>query len=405
MPEFSCRLGTPTGEVVTRTYEADALNELRLRLEREGYRIFAINKQGKEGFFSAQISADKKLRIEDFLLFNQQLAAMLRAGLPVLQALGILARRVKTGSFKNVLDDVENRVRGGMALSEAFAMHGNVFPRLYTASILAGERSGDLDQVLLRYVNYTKTITELRRKLKKTLIYPCILITASIGLIILMTTYIIPKFATLYETTSGKLPVLTQVVVGTANTVKGNLTWLGPLILGAIIFVYFWRRTEAGKYKIDEWMLKLPVIGELIRQNTTSQLTRSLSTLLAGGITLLESFEIASESVTNRALRKTMQLVASRIRSGQSFTDSMQEAGWVPPLALDMIGVGERSGSLREMLDEVAGFFDAELDVKITALTALIEPVILVVMGAVVMTILLAMYLPILQLMQSSSGG
>jgi type IV pilus assembly protein PilC len=403
MPEFNCRLGTPTGEVVTRTYEADALNDLRARLEREGYRIFTISKQGGEGFLSANIGGEKSLKIEDFLLFNQQFAAMLRAGLPILQALGILARRQKIGSFRVVLEDVENRVRGGMPLSEAFATHGNIFPRLYTASILAGERSGDLDQVLLRYVNYTKTITELRRKLKKTLVYPIILITASIGLIVLMTTYVIPKFATLYETTAGKLPILTQIVVGVANKVSGNLTWLGPLLLGAVIFVYFWRRSEAGKMKIDEWLIKSPLIGELIKQNTTSQLSRSLATLLAGGITLLEAFEIASESVTNRALRKTTQIVASKIRSGNSFTDSLQEAGWLPPLALDMIGVGEKSGSLREMLDEVASFFDAELDVKITALTALIEPVILVVMGTVVLTILLAMYLPILELMKSNN--
>jgi type IV pilus assembly protein PilC len=403
MAEFNCRLGTPTGEIVTRTYEADAINDLRSRLEREGYRIFSINRHGGDGLLSTQIGGDKKLKIEDFLLFNQQFAAMLRAGLPVLQALNILLRRQKEGGFHTVLLDVENRVRGGMALSEAFGTHPNVFPRLYTASILAGERSGDLDQVLLRYVNYTKTITELRRKLKKTLIYPVILITASVGLIVLMTTYIIPKFASLYETTSNQLPALTKLVVGVSNTVRDNLLWLGPLVIGLLVFIYFWRRTETGQFKIDEWMLKTPVLGELIRQNTTAQLTRSLATLLAGGITLLEAFEIASESVTNRALRKTMLIVAVKIRSGQSFTDSLQEAGWVPPLALDMIGVGERSGSLREMLDEVASFFDAELDVKLTAYTALIEPIILVVMGSVVMTILLAMYLPILELMRKNT--
>ncbi|MEW6732128.1 MAG: type II secretion system F family protein [Acidobacteriota bacterium] len=402
MAEFICRLGTPAGEVVTRTYEAEAINELRGRLENEGYRIFTINRHGQKGVLGASLATNKPLKIEEFLLFNQQLAAMLRAGLPILQALGILVRRQKSGSFRAVLEDVETRVRSGTALSDAFAAHGRVFPRLYTASILAGERSGDLDQVLLRYVNYTKTIAELRRKLKKTLIYPCILITASIALIILMTTYVIPKFASLYETTSNQLPALTQIVVTTANTVRGNLLWLGPLLLILIISTVFWRRTEGGKFKIDEWMLKMPMIGELIRQHTTAQLSRSLATLLAGGITLLESFEIASESVTNRALRKTMQMVVTRIRAGEAFTESLQQAGWVPPLALDMIGVGERSGSLREMLDEVASFFDAELDVKLTALTSLIEPVILVVMGSVVMTILLAMYLPILELMRKN---
>jgi type IV pilus assembly protein PilC len=404
MAEFNCRLGTPTGEVVTRSYEAEAIGDLRARLEREGYRIFAINKQGEGGLFSKKLTPGR-LKTEDFLIFNQQLAAMLRAGLPILQALGILIKRQRAGAFRSVLEDVETRVRGGTALSEAFAAHGAIFPRLYTASILAGERSGDLDHVLLRYVTYMKTITELRRKLKKTLIYPSILIIASIGLITLMTTYVIPKFASLYETTSNKLPALTQGVVLVANTVRDNLLWMGPLAIGSFIAILIWRRTETGRMKVDEWVIKTPVLGELICQNTTAQLSRSLATLLAGGITLLESFEIASESVTNRALRKTMLVVATRIRAGQPFTESLQDAGWLPPLAIDMIGVGERAGSLREMLDEVANFFDAELDVKITALTTLIEPVILVVMGGVVMTILLAMYLPIFELMRNKMGN
>lgn len=402
MAEFICRLGTPTGEVVTRSYEAEAVNELRLRLEREGYRIFAIDRQGRGSLTGSNLMGERQLKMEDFLLFNQQLAAMLRAGLPVLQALNILIRRQKPGSFRSVLEDVENRVRGGTVLSEAFAAHPNVFPRLYTASILAGERSGDLDNVLLRYVNYTKTITELRRKLKKTLIYPAVLICASIGLIMLMTTYVIPKFATLYESTSNELPWLTQVVVAVATTVRSNLAFIAPVVIGVSVAAFFWRRTEQGRLKIDEWMLKLPIAGDIIRQQTTAQLTRSLATLLAGGITLLESFEIASESVTNRALRKTTQVIATRIRAGQPFTESLQEAGWLPPLAIDMIGVGEKSGSLREMLDEVANFFDAELDVKLTALTTLIEPIILVVMGSVVMTVLLAMYLPVLELMRKN---
>lgn len=402
MPEFVCRIGTPNGEVVTRSYEAEAIAELRTRLEREGYRIFSIAKPSDQGIFSKNISLTK-FSIDDFLVFNQQLSAMLRAGLPILQAIGILLNRQKAGYFRDVLEDVERRIRGGTVLSEAFAAHSDIFPRLYTASILAGERSGDLDNVLLRYVAYTKTITELRRKLKKTLIYPIILITASIGLIILMTTYVIPKFATLYESSSNKLPWITEVVVGVANTTRENLFIIGPPLLLVTIGLLIWRRTEQGRNKIDEWMLKLPLLGELIRQHTTAQLCRSLATLLAGGITLLESFEIASESVTNRYLRNTTLSIISKLRSGQSFTECLNESDWLPPLAIDMIGVGEKSGSLREMLDEVANFFDAELDVRITSLTALIEPVILVVMGTVVMAILLAMYLPILELMKNQS--
>lgn len=398
MAEFQCRLGTPSGEVVNRVYEADVLSELKTRLEREGYRIFAITKQGKQTF--SQRAAQKAISGEEFLIFNQQLAAMLRAGLPILQALNILIRRHPPGAFRTILEDVENRVRSGTVLSDAFAAHGEVFPRLYTASILAGERSGDLDNVLLRYVNYIKTLSDLRRKLKKTLVYPITLIIFSVGLVIFMTTVVIPKFASIYEGTAGQLPGITLAVVSISNGVKNNLTWLIPLVIIISGAITLWKRTEKGKLKIDEWLLKLPMIGELICQSTIAQLSRSLATLLAGGINLLEAFEIASESVTNRALRKTMIVAASRIRGGEPFTESLKDTNWVPPLALDMINVGERSGSLREMLDEVANFYDAELDVRLSTLTSLIEPVILVVMGSVVMTILLAMYLPILQLMR-----
>lgn len=396
MPEFECRLGTPTGEIVSRKYEAEQVPELRRRLEREGYKVFSIVRLGG----GSRRNIGRKLSPEEFLVFNQQFSAMLRAGLPILQALGILLRRQKQGFFRSVLEDVEAKVRNGAALSEAFAAQRGIFPRLYTASILAGERSGELDQVLLRYVQYTKTITELRRKLKKTLIYPAILLTASVGLVILMTTYVIPKFASLYEGNADRLPYLTQVIIAISRTVSENLLWIAPLVIGLAVLFAFWRNTQEGRRSIDQLMLKLPLVGDLIKYGTTAQLCRSLSTLLAGGITLLESFEIASESVTNTALRQSMATVAAKMRTGESFTESLQQAGWVPELALDMIGVGERSGALREMLDEVANFFDVELDLRLTALTSLIEPVILVIMGSVVMTILLAMYLPILELMR-----
>jgi type IV pilus assembly protein PilC len=397
MAEFICRLGTPTGEVVIRNYEADALNELRVRLEREGFRIFAITPKGQQSLLTRDFSSGK-LNIDEFLIFNQQLSTMLRAGLPILQALGILVRRQKPGKFRTTLEDVESRVRSGTALSDAFALHESIFPRLYTASILAGERSGDLDNVLLRYVNYMKTLSELQRKLKKTLIYPAVLLSACIGLVVMMTTYVIPKFATIYESSEKKLPYITEVVVGVSNVVRSNLEWIVPFLIISSVALWIWRRTDSGKITIDIILLQIPVIGDLIRQNTTAQLCRSLATLLAGGINLVEGFEIASESVTNRALRKTTLTVLQQLRAGQGFTDSLQEIGWLPPLAIDMIGVGERSGSLGEMLDEVANFFDAEIDVKLTSLTTLIEPVILIIMGSVVMTILLAMYLPILNL-------
>jgi type IV pilus assembly protein PilC len=406
MAEFTCRLGTPTGEVVTRILEATAERDLRSKLEREGFRVFSVSTSGAAGIGHALggESRARKIKVEDFLLFNQQLSALLRAGLPILQAIGILRKRIANERLRLILEDVEEKVRAGQALSQAFAAQGDAFPRIYVASILAGERSGSLDAVLLRYVSYQKTINDARRKIKKSLAYPAVLVSASIVLVMVLSTFVIPKFMQLYAD-AAQLPAVTVFVVSTAEFISSNLKWLIPTLVGTLVFALYWRRTPTGRLTLDRWALKTPVAGETIRQLTIAQFTRSLATLLAGGITLPESVEIASESITNRALRQASQGVLSGIREGRSFTESLEAAGWVSELALDMIGVGERSGALREMLDEVANFYDAELDVRIGTITTFIEPVILVFMGSLVMTILLAMYLPLFNMIGNIGGG
>ena len=291
---------------------------------------------------------------------------------------------------------MEAKVRSGQALSKAFAAQGDAFPRIYIASILAGERAGTLDEVLLRYVSYQKTITEARRKIKKSLAYPAVLVGASIVLVMVLSTYVIPQFMKLYSGVGAQeLPSVTIAVVSISEFVSKNLIWMVPTAIGALIFIFVWRRTPTGRLTIDRWILRTPVAGETVRQMTIAQFTRSLATLLAGGITLPESVEIASESITNRALSLASSGVLTGIREGRPFTESLEASGWISELATDMIGVGERSGALREMLDEVANFYDSEIDVRLNTITTFIEPIILVFMGSLVMTILLAMYMPL----------
>jgi type IV pilus assembly protein PilC len=409
MAEYVCRLGTPTGEVITRTLEAAAEEDLRSKLEREGYRIFTVSATGAAGIRRALGGGEKsarKIKNDDFLLFNQQLSALLRAGLPILQAIGILRKRVTSEQLRLLLEGVEEKVRAGQALSQAFASQGDAFPRIYIASILAGERSGSLDEVLLRYVGYQKTITGARQKIKKSLAYPTVLISASIILVMVLSTYVIPQFMKLYGGVGAQeLPTITIAVVGTAEFISKNLIWMVPTVIGLLIFLFFWRRTPQGRLSIDQWILKAPLAGETVRQITIAQFTRSLATLLAGGITLPESVEIASESITNRALRRSSEGVLVGIREGRPFTESLEASGWVSELATDMIGVGERSGALREMLDEVANFYDSEIDVRLNTITTFIEPVILVFMGSLVMTILLAMYLPLFYMIGNMGRG
>jgi type IV pilus assembly protein PilC len=402
MAEFICRLGTPAGEVVTRTVEAAGVQEARVRLEREGYRVFAVAPPKTSGVAALTRRGGKgtrsRVKAGDFLLFNQQLAALIRAGIPILQAISMLRKRSASARLRSVLAEVEEDIRGGAALSQAFAKQGTVFPRIYTASILAGERSGALDEILSRYVNYMRRSVGVRRKVRGALAYPILLLAASFGMVVFLTIYVVPRMSNLFKDFSKTgLPLLTQVVVGISNWVTTNLFWLGPLILISVTALIVWSRTPGGKLAIDRTILKIPIIGGLLIQVATAQATRSLSTLLAGGITLVESWEIAAESITNRELRRRSSAILPMVREGRSFTESLESADWVPDLAMDMIGIGERSGSLREMLEEVSTFYDAEAEVKLEQLTTTLEPAILIVMGGVVITILLAIYLPIIQ--------
>jgi type IV pilus assembly protein PilC len=401
MAEFICRLGTPAGEIVTRTVEAAAASEVRSRLEREGFKVFAVTPPKGESVSSlARIGGTgsrTRVKANDFLLFNQQLAALLRAGIPILQAISMLRRRATSARLRVVLEEVEEAIRGGAALSQAFAAQGTTFPRIYTASILAGERSGALDEVLSRYVTYMRRSVGLRRKIRGALAYPTFLLLASLGMVVFLTVYVVPKMSDLFAGFGNDLPTPTKIVLAISGWMTGNVFWFGPLVIISSIATIIWSRTLSGRLTIDNFMLKLPLVGNLLVQLSVAQAARSLATLLAGGITLVESWEIAAESITNLELRRRSSAILPLIREGQSFTESLETSKWMPELALDMVGIGERSGSLREMLDEVATFYDGESEVRLEQLTTTLEPAILVVMGGIVVLILLAIYLPIIQ--------
>jgi type IV pilus assembly protein PilC len=403
MNEFICRLGTPSGEIVTRVVEAAGVADARSRLEGEGFKVFAVS-SAAEGLSAVFTGSGKKGKVKqaDFLLFNQQLSALLRAGIPVLQSIGLLKTRSASANLRAVLADVEEKIKNGIPLSEAFESQG-LFPKIYTASILAGERSGALDDVLSRFVEYLKRSVTVSRKLRGALAYPAFLLIAALGMVTFLTLYIVPRMSDLFKTMSSNraLPTVTVAVLWVSNTVAGNILWLGPLVLIVGFGLYIWLRTNSGRLVLHKLLLKIPIGGQLIRNMSTAQLSRSLSTLLSGGITVPDSWEIASQAINNLELRRRSQGVLPMIREGRGFTDSLEKANWVPELALDMIGIGERSGSLREMLDEVSTFYDAEAEVRLEQFTTLLEPGILLVMAAIVVTILLAIYLPIIQMISA----
>jgi type IV pilus assembly protein PilC len=401
MSEFVCRLGTPSGEIVTRIVEATAAADARFQLEREGFRVFSVSASGS-GIMSVlpfgSNSSKRRVKQADFLLFNQQLSALLRAGIPVLQSISLLKSRSASGALREVLADVEEKIKSGVPLSEAFESQG-IFPRIYTASILSGEKSGALDEVLLRFVEYLKRSVGLSRKLRGALAYPAFLLVASGFMVTFLTLYIVPRMSDLFKSLSQSrgLPTITVVVLAISTGFANNIWWIAPLIIVGGLGLFIWLRTDSGRLLLHKFLLKVPIAGALIRQMATAQLARSLSTLLSGGITVPDSWEIAAQALNNRELRRRSQLVSPMIREGRGFTEALQQAGWLPELGLDMIGIGEGSGSLREMLDEVAAFYDAEAEVKLEQLTTLMEPLILIFMAVVVVAILLAIYLPIIE--------
>lgn len=407
MAEYICRLGTPSGEIITRVVEAAAAGDARTQLEREGFKVFAVS-SGEGGIGSVLPFGSKKRRVKqaDFLLFNQQLSALLRAGIPMLQAISLLKNRSASAALREVLGDVEEKIKSGVPLSEAFEAQG-IFPKIYTASILSGETSGALDDVLLRFVDYLRRSVSLTRKLRGALAYPAFLLLASSFMVAFLTLYIVPRMSDLFKSLSANrgLPTVTVIVLAISTGVANNIWWMLPLIaiIGAGLFV--WLRTEAGRTVLHRTLLRIPIAGILIKQMATAQLARSLSTLLSGGITVPDSWDIASQALNNLELRRRSQAVLPLIREGRGFTEALQKADWIPELGLDMIGIGEKSGSLREMLDEVAAFYDAEAEVKLEQLTTLLEPMILVFMAVVVVIILLAIYLPIIETISAGPMG
>lgn len=404
MAEFICRLGTPSGEVITRIVEATAAGDAKSQLEGEGFRVFAVSsaEKGLSAMMPGGSSGKGRVKQNDFLLFNQQFSALLRAGIPVLQSISLLKNRSASATLRTILADVEQKIKSGVPLSEAFEAQGT-FPKIYTASILAGERSGALDDVLARYVDYLKRSVTVTRKLRGALAYPAFLMIAAGFMMMFLTMYVVPKMSDLFKGLNAAqgLPTITLAVLGFSNFLAGNFWWLLPMLLIVAFGIYIWMRTTNGKLIVHKVLLKLPLIGTLIRQMMTAQLARSLSTLLAGGITVPDSWDISSQAINNLELRRRSQAVLPLIREGRSFTESLEAAGWLPELALDMAGIGEKSGSLREMLDEVANFYDAESEVRLDQLTTLMEPIILVLMAIVVVSILLAIYLPIIQSISS----
>lgn len=396
--EFRCRLGTPSGEIVEQTHVAESESRLRRELEDRGLYVLSIRTQGLVPWLALGLPQRRRVARREFLVFNQELATLLKAGMPLVQSLDILRRRVLNPTFKSVLDDVHDRVKAGASLSEAFEQHGALFPGIYTASLLAGEKSGGLEQVLRRYVAYVKVVASVKTKTLSALIYPAVLSVLSLVVIAVLVIKVVPAFAGFYGTFDRELPLATRVIVATSETV--GRWWLLILVAlaagGASLFG--WTRNEANRAFLHRTLVRLPFAGPTALKFGTSQMARTLATLLGGGIPLVNAIAIASRALANRFLASELDVVGQRVREGESMAAAMTARGVFPDVAIKMIEVGESTGALQDMLNSIADFYDEEIDTTLTRFAALIEPVILVGMGLVIAGLLLALYMPVFQL-------
>jgi type IV pilus assembly protein PilC len=402
--EFHCRLASTTGEIVEGVYAADSEARLRHELEQRGLFVLSLKPRGTIAGLPFQLWRRSSVSMREFLVFNQELATLLRAGMPLAQSLDLLKQRVTSPVFRRVLDDVHERVRGGMALSEAFAAHGNLFPSIYTASLVAGERSGNLDSVLRRFVEYTKVIATVKRKTISALVYPIILITLALVLVSVIVLKVVPAFSDFYASFGADLPLVTRIIVAISDVIRGHFLLLAVAIVALIVTFVAWLRRPGQKARFDHLVLRIPVVGDIAAKFATSQMARTLATLLGGGLPLVNALDIASKSVGNQFIARELDIVSARVREGVSFSSALEARRVFPEVAVKMAEVGESTGALQDMLNTVADFYDEEISTNMERFVTLVEPVLLVIMGIVIAGLLLALYMPLFQLSSVLAG-
>jgi type IV pilus assembly protein PilC len=401
MPEFILRVGTPDGDVVERHVRAGSLRAAREEMLRQGLHVF----DAKRGALAARDFLPrfgKAISTEHFLLFNQELLALVRAGLPIVHSLDIMLERQKHVRFREILTQIREKIMSGVALSDAFASYGDLFPAIYSTSIRAGERSGDVEGVLRRFLRYQKMIVNLRKKVVGAMVYPAVLIAMSTAMIFVMLTFVIPKFAEFFTGFGAELPWFTTLMINFATGLRDNILFV---VIGVALVAFLLRRwaTTSGRIMWDRIKLRIPLVGGVLHRFAIMQFTQSLGTLLGGGTPMVPAIEIASQSVTNQLVATRIAGVVQNVREGETLWRSLDTTGVMSDLAVEMIKVGESTGALTEMLSNVSEFYDEEIESRLARLVSAIEPVILVFMGVVIGVLLYAFYLPLFRL--SSVGA
>lgn len=396
MPVFVYKAGREDGSVFTKEADAESPEALRKELEESGYLVLQLKKRHALGLEA--LSGRKKQKTEDFLVFNQELLVLIKAGLPIVQSLDILAERTSHPAFKDALVDVKTEVRGGKSLSDAMSRHPGFFPELFCNSLRAGERTGALADVLARFIIYQKRLLDVKRKMVSALTYPTFIVGFTILLLIFLLTYVVPAFTQTYADSQASLPLPTLMLMKFTHILKHYFPLFIAMALGMAYAFRGWYRTENGRLTVDKYLLKVPLIGGALRGYIISTMTSTLSTILSGGIPMLQALEMVSRSITNREVSNKMKYVQERVREGKSLAGSFEETKIMPTMTIRMIEVGEATGALEAMLDDISNFYEDRVNVRLQRLTSLIEPIIIATLGLIVGSIVIIMYLPIFEM-------
>ena len=398
MTEFTIRLADERGRIQEQIHAAATAEELRSRFTQAGYLVYSVKARSVLGGASK-----KKVKLDMFLVFNQQFLTLIRAGLPILGSLDLLSKRQKDANFRAQLEDVATRVKTGESISTAFETQGS-FPLVYTTTLLAGERSGNLEEVLQRFLDFQRVSLTFRKKLRSSLIYPAFLIVMVICLFIFLITFVVPRFAQLYDQLGTQLPDLTLFLLSLGQNAQHYGVYVALALAALIYLAVRWSRTDGGATAVDRVRVSLPVFGQVWLKYQVGLFSRTLATLLTGGLPLVPSLETAARSIDSRSIQKAVYRSVETVREGKGLSNSLEATGVFPELSIEMIEVGESTGALPQMLNSVAEFFEEDVQTSLAAIMSLIEPIILILMGVVVVIILLALYLPIFSL-NGVSGG
>jgi type IV pilus assembly protein PilC len=396
MAEFVLKYADGRGQIHQQVASASSEKEIRERYSQLGFLIYSVKPRAVP-LHAPLLRGGRKLNLEKFLIFNQQFVTLIRAGLPILKSLDLLAERLTDTKLQPHIRAVRDEVRNGTLLSDAFRQRG-VFPKIYVTSVMAGEKSGSLTEVLDRYIGYQRISLAIKKKVMVSLMYPAVLIVLVTLLMVFLVTYVVPTFATLYSSMQAQLPPMTVALIAIGTATRRYIVVFAAALIGGIFLFRWWARRDSSRLMIDRMKLRLPIAGEIWLKYQVAQLARILSTLLTGGIPLVQAMETAADSLNTPLLRSAVERAGKSVREGQPLSGSLKASKMFPGLAIDMIEVGESTGALPAMLNSVAEFFEEDVNTRMAATLSLIEPAIMIVMGTFVAFVLISLYLPIFSL-------